>query len=146
MSGTYSIPDTGTLKMAKVKAATVNGVATLLIKVPGTFNPDRPARIIEGGKGWFEGSHHDDSAEVFITDEDNILQQGAGTPVGSYTDTGVPEANQGWFLYKGELEVRALAGIGRLLGGLWVKIIAKTGDNRADTFRANIIWGDPDDK
>lgn len=136
------IPENGTLKMAKFKAATNEGVATILVKVPGTFSPDKPGRVLAGGSARWEGtSHPDDWVEVSVVDHDNMLQQGVDHEIASYVDKEVEAANQGWYMLNGSLEVEALAGYGRVPGQMWLKIVFHTGDNRADTVRGNINWG-----
>lgn len=133
-----------TLKIAKMTQATdVNGEATLEVKVPGTVGEDG-ARLIYGGQGWFENpAHGDEVVSILIVDNDNILGFGAGAAVGSYTDTDVPTANQGWHISKtsGRMILNAVGGEGRLVGGLYLQIKVKAAANRADTFRANLSWG-----
>jgi len=136
------ILEKGTLKLAKAKATTSSGVATILLKVPGTPGSG-DGRLIESGYGWFLIPHADDYAEVYVSDEDNILGYGAGAIVGSYTDTDVPSANKGWYFPKPDptLRVDALAGIGFINAGLYLKIIATKGDLSSDTFMVNLKWG-----
>ena len=139
----YDIPERATLKIAKAKATTVNGIATVLLKVPGS--PITVSRSISGGEGWFETSHPDDFAAIFVTDEDNILGYGIGFVVGTYVDTALPIENQGWYLPRPTqlLNVEAMTSFGRLNGGFYLKIVATKGDLSLDTFRCNIIWGLP---
>lgn len=143
--GLNVIPETGTLKMAKFKKATTDGVAVVLFKIPGEFNPNIPTRVIQGGKAkWETSSHVDDWVEVYVVDQENITQQGVGALIASYTDTDVTEeAERGWYMLDQELELEALAGMGRLPGNMYLKIIFHTGNNRTDTIRGNLIWGDP---
>lgn len=141
MNGGF-IPENGTLRMARFKQTTAEGVATVLLKVPGTFNPDKPGRILAGGLAKWEGTAHpDDWVEVSAVDHDNMLQQGIDYVVSSYVDVDVPAENQGWYMLDGSLEVEALAGYGRVPGQLWLKIVFHTGNNREDTIRGNINWG-----
>jgi hypothetical protein len=135
------VPDRATLKICKIKQVTTDGVATVLLKVPGEVG-EFAARIIEGGHAYFNNHHADDFVQIYLSDEDDILGYGVGTVVGSYTDTDVDQSNIGWFIPpSGVLAVGALGGLGHLTGGLYLKVIATKGDLSSDTFRCNIIWG-----
>ena len=135
------IPEKGTLRTAKVKVQTdTNGDATVLLKVPGEIGVE--SRVIKGGNGWFDTHHADDFIKIFISDEDDILGGGAGVIVSSYTDDDIPPANQGWYVPpSGYGDMSAIADMGSLLGGLYLKIVVKKGDNTQEWFRANIKWG-----
>jgi hypothetical protein len=139
------IPEYATLKLARAKAATVNGVATIDVKVPGT--PGQDERLVNGGQAWFEQHHADDFVTVEIVDVDGLVAP-AGTVVGSYTESSpeLSSANYGWFipLFSKEMHVVALAGYGHVPAGMYLRIMATTGDTRADTFRLNLIWGTKD--
>jgi hypothetical protein len=138
-----SIPQRASLRLAKVKADTVSGVATALLKVPGTPGVDK-GRLIQGGTAWFGIPTLSDQIEVHISDEDNILGQGAGTIIASYTDSDVPEANKGWFIPKSDLgiQVTAFAELAAIPAGFYLKIVGKKGDlNLSDTLFVNIKWG-----
>lgn len=131
------IPDRATVQMACGKAATVAGVANILIKVP------TGGRKINGGIAWFEAHNLDDRVQVLVTDEDNILGYGAGFVVAGYTDLSVPSGNQGWYIPRdsGEIKIERLIEFGSLTQNLYIKIIGITGDSRADTLRVNLHWG-----
>ncbi len=133
------IPDRATVVMACMKADTVDGVATALLKVP------TGGRKINGGTAWFSDNHNDDKVKVFVTDEDNILGYGAGFVVAGYTDTGVPEDNQGWLIpyYAPFVQIERLVDFGNLPQNLYIKVVGITGDLRASTFRVNLHWGKP---
>lgn len=135
-------PERGTLKTARVKIQTdINGDATILLKVPGTTGVK--SRLVEGGAGWFDSPHADDFIKISISDEDNILGYGAGVEVGSYYDADVATDNQGWYIpfHSKSIDISALADMGHLIGGLYLKIAIKKGDNSQDWFRCNIKWG-----
>jgi len=136
------MPERASVRMAKAKAATVSGVATILIQVPGTPGSS-DGRIISGGNGWFDSLHADDHIEIYITDEDNLKGGGAGLVIGTYTDTDCPLACQGWFInpHKGFVDIRQLETFGFLPAGFYVKIIGTKGDLSSDTFRVNLKWG-----
>jgi hypothetical protein len=130
------IPDRATVQLARGKADTVSGTATVLIKVPTV------GRKISGGLSWFGTPHPDDYLHVMISDEDNLLGYGAGATIASYTDTGVPSANQGWFIPpSGFALVERLVEFGNVPGGLYVKIVGTKGDGSSDTLRVNLHWG-----
>lgn len=140
---TSVIPERATLRMARVKAATVNGEAVTLIKVPGTPGVDI-GRVVSGGAGWFENPHPDDHVLVYITDEDNITGQGAGQVVGKYIDDDVADQNQkGWYInkHKGYIDIHEIQMFGIIPPGFYLKIVATKGDGSSDTFRGNIKWG-----
>lgn len=138
------LQERATLKLVKMKAATVTGTATLEIKVPGTFGSG-DGRLIEAGNGWFESAHPEDYVKISITDEDDLLGLGAGFEVDSYTDKEVPAINQGWYIpgVRGEVAVTNLAGMGFVPSALYIKITAIKGTGEG-IFRANIKWGKRD--
>ena len=141
--GNKLVKEKATLKMAKAKAAASDGVATILLKVPGIIGSG-DGRVVEGGEGWFETSDEDDRVEVHITDEDNILGLGSGATIDSYTDTDVPTGNQGWYIQanKKSVSVTKIADAGFVPAGLYLKIIGtKVSTQSNDTFRCNILWG-----
>lgn len=140
--GVGYIPEKGTLKTARSKVQTnTNGDGLILIKVPGTNG--KKSRLVEGGEGWFDNPHPDDWVKISISDEDNILGNGAGFEAGSYYDGEVPYDNQGWYIcsHRKYVSMKALSDMGNLLGGLYLKIIVKKGDNSQDWFRCNFKWG-----
>jgi hypothetical protein len=136
------MPERASLRMARGKADTTDGIATLLVKIPGTPGQDE-GRVISGGAGWFGNLHEDDYVKVYITDEDNITGAGAGAIVGKYTDEDVAEEDRGWYInkHKGWVDVRELQMFGIIPPGLYLKIVATKGDLSSDTFRMNIKWG-----
>jgi hypothetical protein len=140
--GINVMPERASLRMARAKEDTVDGVATLLIKIPGTPGVDL-GRIISGGAAWFEVPHFDDHVTVYLSDEDNITGAGAGAIVGKYTDDDVIEEDRGWYInkHKGWIDVRQLQMFGIVPAGLYMKIIGTKGDLSADTLRMNIKWG-----
>ncbi len=124
------IPDRATVKMACGKAATVDGIATIMIAVPVG------KRKINGGLAWFENRHPDDKLQVFIA-------LANGTPISGYTDTDVPSENQGWFIpnHADYVEIERLVEFGTLPEGLYLKVVGIKGDLSSDTFRVNLHWG-----
>lgn len=133
------IPDRATVQMAKAKVSTnvLTGIGTILIKIPSG------GRKINGGIGWFASPGNDDSFEVYVTDEDNILGGGAGAIISGYTDTDLPEENRGWYCPIGApyTAIERMVEFGTLPENLYLKIVAKKGVVGVDTFRANIHWG-----
>ena len=136
------IKEQAILRMARFKVATVTGVSELLVKIPGTAGSG-DGRYVEGGRGWFETHNLDDCFTVCITDEDNIMGYGAGVMVGSYTEQEIATINEGWYIPVGSKEVivNAMAGMGWIPSGLYLKITATKGDLSADNFRMNLNWG-----
>lgn len=118
------------LYMTKGKEDTVSGTATTKFTVP------TGGRLIVGGKGWFEGTaHQDDMVSVDLYDPTDSVR------IKSFTDLDLAEANRGWYMESGRMEVSPITEGYELPAGFILHIIAKTGNNRADTFRTNIKWG-----
>jgi hypothetical protein len=140
--GITIMPERASLQMARCKAATVEGVATINEKIPGTPGVDE-GRVVSGGAGWFETQHPDDHVEVYLVDKDNITGAGVDAVVGSYTETDIAADYKGWFIcqHKKILDIRQLEQFGHLPAGLYLQIIATKGDLSADTFRINLKWG-----
>ena len=133
------------VKLASAQAdVDVNSLATILIKIPGTPNSGA-GRWIDGGIAWFDDQHKDDRIlSVEFTDEDNLLGNGAGTVVGTYTDTELDAAQQGWRIpnKKGMIEVIAMGGYGFAPAGFYIKITGKKGGSlTTGTIYMNIMWG-----
>lgn len=121
-----------------------NSMATILIKIPGTPNSGA-GRWIDGGTAWFDEQHKDDRImSVEFTDEDNLLGYGAGTVVGTYTDTELDSAQQGWRIpnKRGMIEVIAMGGYGFAPAGFYMKITGKKGGGlTTGTLYMNVMWG-----
>ena len=99
-----------------------NGIATVLIKSPGTPGSSE-GRFIEGGTCWFASGDIGDWAEVHLVDHDNILGGGAGALVATYTDIEAPNDNQGWWIKKEELMViNNITKKGWIPAGLYLKV------------------------
>ena len=136
-----------TLKLARSEAACDEaGIATILIKVPGTPG-STDGRWILGGSAWFNGDWHSDDCilGVWFTDEDNILGYGPGVSVGSYTDDDLSAEQQGWFIPKNPsvVTVSALGGYGFCPAGLYIKIVGRKGGSSftgIDLY-VNMQWG-----
>lgn len=142
-----NIPDTTTLLMVRAKVTTDGtGAATILLKVPGTIGLVG-ARKMDGGLGWFNTPHADDTFMISHTDEDNILGYGAGFQIGTYADQDVMMANRGWYIpfHKKYAEIHKMSEVhGDLIGGCYLKVTLQKGDNSVDVFRTNIEWGKDD--
>jgi hypothetical protein len=128
------VPEGISPKMATVSATTVNGIAKILLQVPpaGRFN--------NVGKLWFCGTPHmDDIVRIDIV----LIQNDVEIVVSSFVDTEVPLANQGLRipLRTGELESRNILNMKLLPGGVWIRVIGVTGDQRSDTLCMNVGWG-----
>jgi hypothetical protein len=127
-------------------APRTTGTATL--QIPGTFgglNPPANGRYIDEGMAWFTpGCDGDIVTQIAIVDNDNILGQGAGFVCGTYCDTQVPTANQGWALHPVfPTEVSTLGWYGFIPSGLYL-VIAVTRSATATVngnFYCNIKWG-----
>jgi len=137
----YTVP-----KPISEKATSESGVATILLKVPGTFPTER--RWLEGGTGWFERKHPDDFVKVLCTDEENKLGYGAGAPIQRFYDEQASESQQGWYIpyHTGILEIKGFDRLMELYSELFIKILAYKGDRNdegftEDTFRVNLFWG-----
>lgn len=135
------IPQQASLKAARGKAATISGIATVKILIPGTINQD--LRIISSGRGWFENIHPDDTVKVTIVDDDNILGYGVGAEIGSYVDDEVPADNRGHYICEHIkfVDMTSITYFGEAPAGFYLKVEATKGDLSADTFRCNIKWG-----
>lgn len=140
------LEERGTIKLAKgeIEANSENsGIATILVKVPGTPG-SVDGRFIDGGTSWFESGDMGDWLEIHTSDEDNILGYGAGFIVGSYTDTDVDSANQGWYLKPGEMTFASrITKHGWIPSGLYLKVVGHkvSGGTLPDTMFINIAWG-----
>jgi len=143
-AGNSPVKEHGTLKIARGKKTpgATGGVYEIKLKVPGTPGSG-DGRIVKGGQGWFNNHHVDDFAEIFIQDDDNILGGGSNQIVGTYTDTEVDEANQGWYFEPdGCVRLDALIDAGFIPSGMYLHMKATKGDGVTnDTFRCNIKWG-----
>ena len=86
-----------------------------------------------------------DWVEMMVVDVDGIMAP-AGTVVATYTDAEVPAGNQGWFVPPGgSVQISAVGGPGRLVGGLYFRVVAHRGDGaQGQDFCANIAWGEPE--
>jgi hypothetical protein len=133
------------VKLASAQAEVgSNGMATISIKIPGTPNSGA-GRWIDGGTAWFDDQHKDDRIlSVVFTDEDNLLGYGAGTVVGSYTDSELDSAQQGWRIpnKRGMIEVIAMGGYGFAPAGFYMKITGQKGGGIVTgTLYMNVMWG-----
>lgn len=140
------------LRLASIEGEfDVNGECTLEIKVPGSFDPFNPNRLIaqayilEDVFGW-----GDRLLEVNIIDKDNVAGYGADVVLERYHDHEVPADNKGWRFYPtenemGEIEIEPVGGFGRIPGGVYIqaKFKRKAG-NTASKLIADVWWGAPD--
>lgn len=123
-----------------------DGTATILLKVPGTPG-SADGRWISSGISFFDVHTPGDKVTcVYFTDEDNIMQQGAGFVVGSYTDDDADEEERGWAIPpNGFIKAEAIGGYGFAPAGFYIKIMGKkAGDSPAGKFYVNIEWGKTD--
>lgn len=137
-----------TLKIAHGEADvdTETGLATILIRVPGTPG-GADGRWMSGGIAFFSSHNTGDKVlSVRFTDEDNLLGAGAGYVVGSYTDDEADEANQGWVISpRAWVEAEAIGGYGFAPSGFYIKVVGKKAPgNYSGKFFMNIEWGKPD--
>lgn len=125
-----------------------NGDCTLMVKVPGPFVEKAPTRylslayFVSDVFGW-----GDMVTKIEITDEDNILNLGAGAVLDSLHDLEAPSENQGWYFYptegtSGELEFTPSDKFGEINGQLYLKAQLKRapGSSASKVF-VNIDWG-----
>jgi len=120
-----------------------DSIATILIKIPGTPGTG-DGRYLSSGTAFFDTHNSGDRIlSVSITDEDNILQNGAGFEVGSYTEMDAPSNNQGSFLLpNGLITAITIGGYGFVPSGFYIKIVGKKTNNiTTGTLFANLEWG-----
>lgn len=134
-----------TLKLAHGVADVdgTSGIATILLKIPGTPG-SADGRWISSGIAFFDiHTPGDVVTGVYFTDEDNILGGGSGTVIGSYTDDDADAINHGWAIPpNGWVQCEAIGGYGFAPAGFYIKIIAKkAGDSPSGKFYCNFEWG-----
>lgn len=123
-----------------------DGIATILLKIPGEAGSS-DGRWISSGVAFFDVHTPGDKViGVYFTDEDNVLGNGAGTIIGSYTDDEVPEQNRGWAIPpNGWVKAEAIGGYGFAPAGFYIKVIAlKAGESPSGKFYCNWEWGKSD--
>lgn len=128
------IPDDITLRGATASADTVDGTAKILFQVPAA------GRFLNAGKLWFCGTpHKDDRIKIDLV---NVVN-GVEVPVGSFVDSDVPAQNQGLRipLRTGEIESKNIMNLQFIPGGVWIRVVGMTGDQRQDTLCVNVGWG-----
>jgi hypothetical protein len=135
------------LSCAEALCDSTTGLATILLKIPGTPGSG-DGRWISGGHAWLGGDWNsgDKIVGVWFTDEDNILGMGAGATVASYTDDEVDSANRGWFIPKNPstISVEAIGGYGFAPAGFYLKIVGRKGGTGPFTgidLYVNLEWG-----
>ena len=117
------------VKMARVKADTVSGIATLSLVVPSD-------RYISGGSGWFDTHTVGDIVRIEIHHPTYGM-------VDSFNDESVATENKGWFIPPiGKIDIGTIItdDPAFLPAGLTLKITA-TKFSGEGTFFANILWG-----
>lgn len=133
-----------TIKLAHAEGDVAgDGTVTVFLKVPGTPG-SADGRWLSSGTAFFDSHTPGDKViAVYFTDEDNILGNGAGSAVGSYTDDEAPEQNRGWAIPPvGFVKAEAIGGYGFAPAGFYVKVIAKkAGESPSGKFYCNIEWG-----
>lgn len=142
MSNQGQIPVNFILKSARISQATVSGISTVLLQIPGTPGTEG-GRWMEYGEVWFENRVPGDFLKVYLTDEDNITGAGVGAVLDVFHDSDVPNANSGLYFPPGKcLEISNLGKqVGTLMSGLYFKVVATKGDLSSDTLRGNMYWG-----
>ena len=127
-----------------------NGQAILLIKIPGapnlTGDQTLPGRFLSAGMAWFSSPANDDRvAGVYFTDEDNLLGQGVGFVVGSYTEDELDTAFKGWYIPqpRNYMECESIGFYGFAAAGFYIKIIGQSGNGFVEgkKFYMNLEWG-----
>ena len=133
-----------TLKMAHGHAdVQQDGTATILLKIPGTPGSG-DGRWLSSGMAFFDNWVAGDMIlGVWFTDEDNLLGNGAGFLVGSYTDDDMDSDMQGWHIPPiGHIEAEAIGGYGFAPAGFYIKIIGKKGGTiTTGKLYCNFEWG-----
>jgi len=127
-----------TFFLVKASADTINGVATILIKIPAD------GRYIRSGSAWFTASKHkNDSVSMSLVDQDNILGYGSGFVLSSFDDLDVNIENQGSIIsiHSGELTALLPVNPMYIQGGFYIRAIGTKGDLSVDTLCANMTWG-----
>jgi hypothetical protein len=138
------------LQMSNMQANNVapSASAVVTIQIPGTFNGVNPpcnGRYIDEGEAWFyPGVDGDTVTSITITDNDNLLGIGAGAIIGTYSDSQVPSANQGWALHPVfPTEVSTLGWYGFIPSGMYLNITVQRSTNATvnGNFYCNLKWG-----
>lgn len=145
------MPQSVKLLLAMGKATTdVNGLADVVIQVPGAFGLDSEGnlltyRTIEGGFSWFKNQEPGDWVTIELRDDDNLLGTGAGAVIDTFDDKDVPSVNQGWFLLNdGPMELHPIVSDDptELPGGFYLHICGhKANIATADELFVNLHWG-----
>ena len=146
------MPQSIKLLMAKGKADTdVNGVADVVIKVPGTVGLNE--RTIQGGFGIFGNQQPGDFLKVELRDDDDILGNGPGFVANRFYDDSIPADNQGWYFLSSTLQNTETApplelaplvndDVTDLPSGFYLHIIGQKADALvSDTLYVNLRWG-----
>lgn len=131
------------LKLAKIESTfDGNNVAECLIEVPSG------GRYIAGGYVFTDVFCAGDAiTEAVLVDVNNLAGYGAGTILASYSDEGVPEANQGWYLEPynnntGYQEIEPIGGYGFLPEGFFLRIrVKRKSGSGATKAYCSVWWG-----
>lgn len=133
-----------TLKLAHLEGdVSDDGTCVVLLKIPGTIGSS-DGRWISAGVAFFDVHTPGDKViGVYFTDEDNILGNGSGSVIGSYTDDDVDTNNKGWAVTPpGFLKCEAIGGYGFAPAGFYIKIVGKkSGVSPSGKFYVNLEWG-----
>ncbi|NIU83396.1 MAG: hypothetical protein GWN64_07935 [Candidatus Thorarchaeota archaeon] len=129
-------------KLVSGQADTVDGVATVFLKIPGT--PGESLRYLKGGFGWFGNPGHGDKIKVYLTDEDNMMGEGSGYTVASFNDEEAEEQYRGWLISPHDpiITVEGFEDYMEIASGLYLKVVAIKGDSSSDTFYMNLYQGE----
>lgn len=170
------------LSLAKIKIPIANNVGQIRLKVPGQFGNTSDGRYIAGGDGWLDSFDPDDYLLLDVFDDDRLIagflaqMMGLSQPltdaqvralpsipsfgnlpgyplVGTYNDTDLAIANQGWYFWalslggtlapQGEIEFEPIAGYGYIPAGLYVVVTITRPNVSNGLFRGNLFWGAP---
>lgn len=106
-------------------AAISNGLATVDIKIPGTFANKEGRYFIQGFAFFDTQGAGDKIKEISIIDKDNLLGFGANTIVANFTGkAALAEENQGWYVpVSTGIIATQVANFGFIPSGLYLRVV-----------------------
>lgn len=120
-----------------------DGIATVLMKVPGTPG-GADGRYINAGEAFFDiATAGDKISGVWIVDHDNILGGGADAVIGSYTDDAADSTEQGWYIppIQGRVKAETIGFYGFVPSGFYLKLVGKKGGGlTTGNLYVNMEW------